>query len=130
VAAKRVASLREALGQSPGDEDLLGRLDIAERIPEKSRHYQVAREFCRLVAESGEGPRDSRLVVLVGESFWRRVFDVDFPVDEGVIDSEDRDLFWYADTAEEIRHSLQLWYHRAGEPIIAGDALSGRQVTK
>jgi hypothetical protein len=35
-------------------------------------------------------------VVLVGEAYWRRVFDVDFLVDEGTIDVEDRDLFWYA----------------------------------
>ncbi len=226
VAARRVASLREALEQSPGDEDLLGRLEIAGRILEKSRYYEVARAFCRLVAESGEGPQDSRLVVvtgggpgmmeaanrgaseagaetiglnislpheqypnpyvtpelcfqfhyfalrkmhfmlraralvafpggygtldelfetltliqtrkikplpvvLVGENFWRRTFDVDFLVDEGVIDSEDRDLFWYAETAEEIWHSLQLWYHRAGEPLTAEDPPAGRQVTK
>lgn len=57
-------------------------------------------------------------VVLVGEEFWRRAFDVDFMVEEGVIDAEDRDLFWYAETAEEIWSSLQLWYQRAGEPLI------------
>ncbi|WP_295317688.1 LOG family protein [Roseobacter sp.] len=58
-------------------------------------------------------------VVLVGEEFWRRAFDVDFLVEEGVIDAEDRDLFWYAETAEEIWDSLQLWYQRAGQPLIA-----------
>jgi uncharacterized protein (TIGR00730 family) len=57
-------------------------------------------------------------VVLVGEEFWRRAFDVDFMVEEGVIDAEDRDLFWYAETAEEIWSSLQLWYQRAGEPLV------------
>ena len=31
-------------------------------------------------------------VVLVGESFWRRAVDIDYLVDEGVIDPEDRDL--------------------------------------
>jgi hypothetical protein len=57
-------------------------------------------------------------VVLVGEQFWRKAFDVDFLVDEGVIDAEDRDLFWYAETADEIWQGLQLWYERKGEPLI------------
>jgi hypothetical protein len=38
----------------------------------------------------------------VGETYWRRAVDLDFLVDEGVIDPEDRDLFWFAETAEEI----------------------------
>jgi predicted Rossmann-fold nucleotide-binding protein len=38
-------------------------------------------------------------VILVGESYWRRVFDPEFLVEEGVIDPEDRDLFWFADSA-------------------------------
>ncbi len=48
-------------------------------------------------------------VVLVGESYWRRAVDVDFLVDEGVIDPEDRDLFWYAETAREIWDGIQHW---------------------
>ena len=60
-------------------------------------------------------------VVLVGERYWRKAFDIDFLVDEGVIDAEDRDLFWYAETAEDIWHGLLLWYERNGAPLIAGD---------
>ena len=41
-------------------------------------------------------------IILVGESYWRRAFDVDFLVDEGVIDPQDRDLFRYAETAQDI----------------------------
>ena len=41
-------------------------------------------------------------VVLVGEEYWRGAVDFDYLVDEGVIDREDRDLFWFAETAEEI----------------------------
>ena len=48
-------------------------------------------------------------VVLVGEPFWRRAFDLDFLVDEGVIDFEDRDLFWFAETAQDIWDSVQNW---------------------
>ena len=40
-------------------------------------------------------------VVLVGEAYWRRAVDMDFLVDEGVIDLEDRDLFWFAETARK-----------------------------
>lgn len=59
-------------------------------------------------------------VVLVGEAYWRKAFDVDFMVAEGVIDDEDRDLFWYAETAQEIWQGLQLWYARSGEPLMPG----------
>ncbi len=57
-------------------------------------------------------------MVLVGESFWRKAFDVDFLVDEGVIDAEDRELFWFAETAEDIWTGLQDWYQRNGEGLI------------
>ena len=60
-------------------------------------------------------------VVLVGESFWRKAFDVDFLVEEGVIDMEDRDLFWFAETAEDIWTGLQDWYQRNGENLIPED---------
>lgn len=57
-------------------------------------------------------------VVLVGESYWRKAFDVDFMVEEGVIDAEDRELFWFAETADEIWHSLQIWYQQNGSELI------------
>jgi len=57
-------------------------------------------------------------VVLVGEEYWRRAFDVDFLVDEGVIDEEDRELFWYAETAQEIWDGILHWYTLAGDPLI------------
>jgi hypothetical protein len=53
-------------------------------------------------------------VVLVGESYWRRAVDFDFLVDEGVIDPEDRDLFWYAETAPEIWDGIQRWHEANG----------------
>ena len=54
-------------------------------------------------------------VVLVGESFWRRAVDFDFLVEEGVIDPEDRELFWFAETAREIFDSIHKWERAAGE---------------
>ncbi len=54
-------------------------------------------------------------VVLVGERYWRRLMDIDFLVDEGVIDPEDRDLFWFAETAQEAWESIQRWHEHSGE---------------
>ena len=53
-------------------------------------------------------------VVLVGERYWRQAFNVDFLVDEGVIDPEDRELFWFAETAQEIWEGIQHWHRVNG----------------
>jgi len=217
-ARNKVEHLREVLATDPENRVLQQRLFVAKRILAKSHYYDIAREFSKLVANSGSGPDDSRLVVmtgggpgmmeaanrgahdvngktvglnitlpheqfpnpyvtpelcfqfhyfslrkmhfmlraralvafpggygtfdelfetltliqtrkitpipvvLVGESYWRKAFDVDFLVGEGVIDTEDRDLFWYAETAEEIWHGLQAWYRRNGSHLLNGDA--------
>jgi uncharacterized protein (TIGR00730 family) len=58
-------------------------------------------------------------VILVGEEYWRRAFDVDFLVAEGTIDPEDRELFWYAETASDIWRDILLWYEIRGAPLLA-----------
>jgi len=214
AAQQKVELLREALLTEPNDTELQRRLFVAERILAKSHYYDIAREFSHLVADSGGGPADCRLVivtgggpgmmeaanrgahdagsktvglnitlpheqfpnpyitpdlcfqfhyfslrkmhfvqraralvafpggygtfdelfetltliqtrkikpipvVLVGEAYWRKAFDVDFMVEEGVIDAEDRELFWYAETAEDILNSLNEWYIRNGECLV------------
>jgi len=60
-------------------------------------------------------------VVLVGESYWRQAFNVDFLVDEGVIDKEDRELFWYAETAQEIWNGILQWHETNGMPLLPRD---------
>src|SRR5690606_18910640 len=45
-------------------------------------------------------------VVLIGEEYWRRAVDFDYLVDEGVIEREDRELFWFAETAEDAWSSI------------------------
>jgi hypothetical protein len=223
AAQRKVDQLREALAAQPDDRELQRHLGVAERILAKSHYYDIAREFSQLVANSGKGPGDSRLVimtgggpgmmeaanrgadeagaksaglnitlpheqypnpyitpelcfqfhyfalrkmhfvlraralvafpggfgtfdelfetltliqtrkikpvpvVLVGEEYWRKAFDVDFLVDEGVIDAEDRDLFWYAETADEIWQGLLLWYERNGEPLIGEERRSSER---
>jgi uncharacterized protein (TIGR00730 family) len=64
-------------------------------------------------------------VVLVGERYWQRVFNADFLVEEGVIDPEDRELFWFADTAEEIWEGILEWYERSGEPLFVSATAQG-----
>jgi len=64
-------------------------------------------------------------VVLVGAAWWRRVFDPDFLVAEGMIDPEDRDLFWFAETAEETWRGILHWYETAGAPLLEPDADQG-----
>jgi hypothetical protein len=57
-------------------------------------------------------------VILVGQAYWQRAFDVDFLVAEGVIDEEDRDLFWFAESAQEIWDGILHWYKLAGKPLV------------
>jgi hypothetical protein len=40
---------------------------------------------------------------------------VDFLISEGVIDLGDRNLFWYAETAQETWDDILNWYHTNGE---------------
>jgi predicted Rossmann-fold nucleotide-binding protein len=49
-------------------------------------------------------------VILVGEHYWRRVFDPEFLVAEGAIGPEDRELFWLAESAEEVWRDILLRY--------------------
>ena len=213
AARRRVEQLEVQLAASPEDTELATRLQVARRVLDKSRYYDVAQEFGRIVGEA-EGPHGKRLVVvtgggpgmmeaanrgayetgartvglnislpheqypnpyltrslcfqfryfairklhfllraralvvfpggfgtmdelfetltliqtrkvkpvpviLVGEAYWRRAFDPDFLVEEGVIDPEDRDLFWYAETAQEIWDDIVRWYERSGTRLI------------
>jgi uncharacterized protein (TIGR00730 family) len=56
-------------------------------------------------------------VILVGREYWQQAFNVDFLVDEGTIDAEDRDLFWYAETAEEIWEGIVDWHRVNGSEL-------------
>jgi len=207
---RQVEGLRAAQAADPTNTDVARRLEIAQRLLAKSHYYHVAREFGRLVGNSGQGSHRHDLaimtgggpgimeaanrgaydvgaksiglnihllreqypnpyitpdlcfrfhyfalrklhfllrakalvafpggygtldemfetltlvqtrtikpvpVVLVGERYWRQAFNVDFLVDEGVIDPEDRELFWFAETAQEIWDGIQHWYRVNG----------------
>ncbi len=61
-------------------------------------------------------------IILVGEEFWRGAVDIDFLVAEGMIDAEDRDLLWYAETAEEIWDGILSWHAANGAPLLGPGA--------
>jgi len=214
IAKQRVDDLRAAQDKTPDDSTLVEKLRVAERILANSHYYSVARDFTALVANSGEGPGDSRVtimtgggpgimeganrgaydagsksiglnitlpyeqspnsyiseelafcvhyfairklhfllraralvafpggfgtldevfetltliqtktieplpVILVGEAFWRGVFDPDFLQSEGVISADDRQLFSYAETADQIWSEICTWHREAGEVLL------------
>jgi uncharacterized protein (TIGR00730 family) len=64
-------------------------------------------------------------VVLVGADYWRRAVDIDFLAAEGVIDEEDRELFWYAETAPQIWDGILQWHQRNGTPLFPDEARAG-----
>jgi len=56
-------------------------------------------------------------VILVGEDYWRRAFDVAFLAAEGTIDPEDAELFNFAETAEQIWTIITDWYAQSSEGL-------------
>ncbi len=206
-------SAQKALKKAPMSTKQMHKVNIAERILDKSRYYKIARKFGRLVGEAGKGPGDSRLtlmtgggpgimeaanrgafdvgaksiglnislpheqfpnpyitpelcfrfhyfairkfhflqrakalvvfpggfgtldelfsvltliqtrkidpipIVLVGKKYWKHLIDIDFLEDEGVIDPEDRSLFWYAESAKEIWEGLLKWHKINKTPL-------------
>jgi len=56
-------------------------------------------------------------VVLLGKEYWQQLINFDFLVSEGMIAAEDRELFVYAETAQEAwKHILQ-WHQANGTPL-------------
>jgi predicted Rossmann-fold nucleotide-binding protein len=66
AARRRVDELSAAASKAPGDAALARRLGRARKILDKSRYYEIAREFGRLVGAAGAGPEDCRLLVMTG----------------------------------------------------------------
>ncbi len=85
--------------------------------------YGTMDELFEVLALTQTRKIDPVPVILVGEEFWRRAFDVDFLVSEGTIDPEDRELFWYAETAQDIWRDILLWYEMRGTPLLAAGAI-------
>lgn len=60
-------------------------------------------------------------IVLVGQDYWRGVFDPEFLCQEGVIAPEDLDLFWYAETAQDAWQSILRWHEKNDGPLLETD---------
>jgi uncharacterized protein (TIGR00730 family) len=58
-------------------------------------------------------------VILVGEQYWRRVFDLDYLIATGSIDAGDTRLLWYADNAEETWNGIRQWHRANGSDLFA-----------
>jgi uncharacterized protein (TIGR00730 family) len=65
-ARRALAQARARVARDPDDPDLARELAVAERLLDRSRYYQIARELGRLVARSGYGTADYRLILTTG----------------------------------------------------------------
>lgn len=71
-------------------------------------------ETLNLVATGTIGPMP---IVLVGESYWHRLINFEMLVSEGVISPQDLELFWFAESAQEIWDGISDWHRSAGLPL-------------
>ena len=56
-------------------------------------------------------------VVLVGKEYWQELIKFDFLVSEGMVAAEDRDLFVYAETADQAWQHVLQWHQANGAPL-------------
>jgi len=70
-------------------------------------------------------------VVLIGEDYWRQVFNSDYLLEVGSIDAEDIELFWYAETAVEAWNGIRQWHRVNGSDLFeeGGDVLPEEENT-
>ena len=61
---------------------------------------------------------DPMPVVFVGESYWRGIINFEMLVEEGTIDEEDRELFAFAETADEAWELIVKWHKKCGSPLV------------
>jgi uncharacterized protein (TIGR00730 family) len=66
AALRQLRVARKSASENPGDAERRQQLEIAERTAEKSRYYDVAREFGRLVGRHPDALPGGRLAVLTG----------------------------------------------------------------
>src|SRR6185437_16162026 len=66
AARRGVEAAIRALRERPDDETLRTRIEIAKRILAKSKYYEVARQFGRLVGHCGNLAIGGRIIVMTG----------------------------------------------------------------
>lgn len=62
-----------------------------------------------------------RPIVLIGREFWERLIDFDVLVEYGTINAEDRELFCYAETAEEAWDLIKSAYDGDNPRLVASE---------
>ncbi len=65
-ALKKLEKIKKKFKAKPSSDSLLAELRSAERIVEKSRYYEEARHFGKLVGQSGKGPDDCHVTLMTG----------------------------------------------------------------
>ena len=213
TALKRLEEAQKALARELENETLLKAVRKAERILEKSKYYEIAREFGQLVGRAGKGSDDNRVaimtgggpgimeaanrgafdvgaktiglnitlpheqfpnpyitpelcfqfyyfairkmhflkracglvvcpggygtldelfetltliqtrkidpvpVIFIGREYWEKLIDFEMLEIEGTIDPEDRELFWYAESAQEAWEGMLAWHEANKTPL-------------
>ncbi len=56
-------------------------------------------------------------VILIDKSYWNSLINFDLLEEEGMISSDDRNLFWYAQSAQEAWGSILSWYESRGDKL-------------
>ena len=67
------------------------------------------------LVQTGKNPHIP--IILVSRYYWDNTLNFDFLVEEGVISAEDKELFVYAENANEAWESILNWYEKRGEPL-------------
>ncbi len=57
-------------------------------------------------------------IVFVGEVYWRSIVNFDLLVEEGTIDPEDAEIFYFAESAEAAWEIIVQWHRRSGKPLV------------
>ncbi|HFS82492.1 MAG TPA: TIGR00730 family Rossman fold protein [Epsilonproteobacteria bacterium] len=57
-------------------------------------------------------------IVFVGKAYWKSIINFDLLMEEGVIDPEDKKLFFFTESAEETWDIILKWHQDNGEPLV------------
>ncbi len=71
-----------------------------------------------------------RPIVLIGRDFWERLINFDVLVEHGVISPEDKNLFHYAETAEEAWGVIKAAYQGDNPALVARQMRGNRSASR
>lgn len=56
-------------------------------------------------------------VIFIGREYWEKLIDFELLEEEGTVDPEDRELFWFAESAQEAWDGMQAWHEANKTPL-------------